>query len=290
MKTIKFHKTECGVELLLNVLHQQELVNRNYTQTQVYNADFFEILFFKKGKGQLLLDQQQVTIADHTLVFVSAFQKRLWQSQRQDLEYTTLIFQEDFLNEFFADKLFIARLLYFYQLSRPLILPVAAADMDRYTGLLSEIKTELVNPRPDSAHIIRSLLYYLLQTLNRRYASHYELALDKAIYNHAYRFKRLLELHIREEQRIGFYAAQLGISRTTLNQAVKAQFGITATELLKQRLVAEIKTSLVYTGQTIAEVAYALNFPEPQHMMRFFKAQTGVTAGSFMAAFQNGSI
>ncbi|PSK92634.1 helix-turn-helix domain-containing protein [Taibaiella chishuiensis] len=272
------------------MLDREELVQRNYQERGVYNTDFFEILFFKKASGTLLLNDRRIELTDDTIVFVSAFQKRQWLTDNRDLAYTTLIFQEDFLNEFFADKFFIARLLYFCQLDRPLILPVPAPDMARYCGMLQEIKRELVQPQTDSAHIIRSLLYYLLQTLNRAYAGHNQLALGKEVQSPAYRFRRLLELHIREEQRLVFYTDALGISSVALNNAVKRQFGLTAGELLKQRLVVEIKNDLIYSGKTLAEIAAGLHFPEPNHLMRFFKTQTGQTTGAFLSAFQNDSL
>ncbi len=278
------------MEFLLNVLDQATLIERNYQERGVYNTDFFEILFIKKGSGRLLLNGQQVSLADDAIVFVSAFQKRQWLTDNSGLEYTVLIFQEDFLNEFFADKFFIARLLYFYQLDCPLILPVPALKMAQYCGMLQEIKAELVKPLADSAHIIRSLLYYLLQTLNRDYAAFNQLALDKDVQSPAYRFRRLLELHIREQQRLVFYTDTLGISSVTLNKAVKQQFALTAGELLKQRLVSEIKNDLIYSGKTLTELATDLHFPEPNHLMRFFKTQTGQTTGEFLAGFQNDSL
>ncbi|MGE8376841.1 MAG: AraC family ligand binding domain-containing protein, partial [Sphingobacterium sp.] len=107
MRTIKFHKGECGVEFLLNVLNQQET---DYTHRETYHKDFFEILFFKKAKGRLRLGQEVIELTDNNIIFISAFQKHTWELDPTHLEFTTLIFQEDFLNEFFADKLFTYRL------------------------------------------------------------------------------------------------------------------------------------------------------------------------------------
>jgi len=114
--------------------------------------------------------------------------------------------------------------------------------------------------------------------------------MEKTENNFAYQFRRLLEEHIRQKQRISDYAEMIGVSRITLNKAVKKQFNVTATELLKQRLLIEIKSDLVHSGNTIAEIAYNLNFSEPGHMMRFFKAQTGITSTQFLADYQIGII
>jgi AraC family transcriptional regulator, transcriptional activator of pobA len=287
LKTLKFHKTECGVDFLLNVLTTEE-VRENYLSNEIFNTDFFEIIFFKHGSGHLLLNHQKIEINDNTIVFISPFQKRQLFFNPDNLEFTVLAFQEQFLNDFFSDKLFTYRLLYFYQLEFPLIMQAEKDSIDRYCVLLSEIKTELLKTKADSVHIIRSLIYYLLQKLNREYAEKHNLPLEKKGSNYAFLFKKLIEVHIKEKQRVNEYAELLGISRISLNKAVKEQFNLTATDLLKQRLLVEIKDYLVHTELTAAEIAYQLHFSEPNHLLRFFKAQTGMTIGEFLADYQNG--
>ena len=288
MRVFKFHKTECGVDFLLNVLPSEE-VKENYINSEVYSTDFFEIVILKKGKGTLLLNQQKIDISNNIIIFISPFQKRQWNLEANNVDFTLLAFQEDFLNDFFADKLFTYRLLYFYQLECPLHLSVNKENIIKYCELLTEIKTELIATQPDSVHIIRSLIYYLLQKLNRQYAQENKLSLNKAESNYAFQFKALLEKHIREKQRIEEYTAVLGISRISLNKAVKTHFNVTATYLLKQRLLFEIKNYLIYSGLTLAEIAHELNFSEPNHLMRFFKTLTGMTTSEFLSDYQNGS-
>jgi AraC family transcriptional activator of pobA len=116
------------------------------------------------------------------------------------------------------------------------------------------------------------------------------LPLNKPENNYGYEYKKLLETHIKDKQRIGEYASLLGVSRITLNKAVQAQFSVTATHLLKQRLLFEIKNYLIHSPLTVSEIAHGLHFSQPNHLMRFFKMQTGLTTSEFLAAYQNGSI
>jgi AraC family transcriptional activator of pobA len=288
MRILKFHKTECGVDFLLNVLTSEE-VKENYLNSETYNTDFFEIIIFKKGTGTLLLNQQKITVSDNIIVFISPFQKRQWNLNPDNLDFTVLAFQEDFLNDFFTDKLFTYRLLYFYQLAYPLNMPETKENIADYCKLLTEIKTELVAKKIDSVHIIRSLLYYLLQKLNRQYAQENQLSLNKTDNNYAFQYKQLIENHIKQKQRIEDYTALLNISRISLNKAVKTYFNVTATHLLKQRLLFEIKNYLIHSGLTVSEIANELNFSEPNHLMRFFKTQTGMTTSDFLSDYQNGT-
>lgn len=288
MKTIFFDKVECKVDFLLNVIPGDQ-VSENYTSSQFYNADYFEIVIFKKATGTMILDQRHLTVTDGSVVFISPFQRRQWRLDPNQLDFTVLVFREDFLNDFFADKLFSFRLLYFYQLNYPLSLQISQTDIEKVVLLLGEIKEELSHPRVDSAHIIRSILYYLLMKLNRNYSEFYQIHIDQPDNSLAFEYRRLLEEHIGHYQRVSEYSAILGISRITLNKAVQAQFNVSASQLLRQRLVAEIKHNLLYNTRSVTEIAMSLHFSEPNHLMRFFKKQTGQTIKAFLHDYQNGS-
>lgn len=288
METIKFDKTECGVSLLINVLQNPDF--KQYFIPTYHNTDFFEIVFIKKGSGKLFLNDVIVPITDNTIVFISPFQKKKWDIENSGLDVTLLVFQEDFLNEFFSDKLFTYRLSYFYQNQHPVYLNSDQDNILSFCNILKEIKLELNSANLDSAHIIRSLIYYLLQRLNRSYGSKYNISYQIDNVNHAYAFKKLMESHIRQKQRINDYSEMLGLSRIALNSAVKKQFNVTATELLKQRLLSEIKSELLYSGKNVSEVAYEFGYTEPSHLMRFFKKQTGITTTEFIASYQNDSL
>lgn len=282
METLKFHKTDCGVEFLLNVIHL-ESTKGTYLKNEPFNTDFFEIVFFRKAKGHLILNHQQIELSDSSIVFISPHQKRQWHFEEDSEQlFTILLFQEDFLNEFFSDKIFAYKLLYFYQLHYPLKITVNTELIQNYCNLLKEIKSELVHTKSDSIHIVRSLLYYILQKLNREYAAKNHLDIERDVNHYAFQFKHLIEIHIKKMQRVENYAEMLGISRVSLNTAVKEQFNVTATHLIKQRLSLEIKNYLIHSKLSVSEIAYELSFSEPNHLMRFFKTQTGMTTSQFL--------
>jgi len=287
MRTQKFHKTECGVDFLINVLPANE-VKESYLKKETYDTDYLEIVFFKNGGGHLMLNHDKITICDNSIIFISPFQKRQWHLNPGSLDFIVLVFQEDFLNDFFSDKLFTYRLLYFYQLAYPLNMHLDEALIERYYSLLAEIKLELIKTKVDSVHIIRSLIYYLLQKLNREYAEKHHLTIEKNQHNDAFQFKQLIEIHIKEKQRINDYTELLKVNRIVLNKAVKEQFNVTASYLLKQRLLVAIKDYLIHSKLTVGEIAFQLNFSEPNHLMRFFKNHTGVTTTEFLNEYQNG--
>ena len=288
MKHIKFNKSLCGVDLLLNVLrikYEDSIVFSN----ELYTTDFFQIVFIKKGNGTLLLNDQTITLTNNSIVFISENQKYCWKVDQKKFDATLLVFQEDFLNEFFSDKYFTYRLRYFYQINLPLHLKVSKNIVEDYVIKLKEIKDDLDNPKSDSVHLIRSILYYILIQLNRLYSDQFNI--NAAISNDslAYEFRKLVEQHIYKKQRINEYTSLLNVSRITLNKAINKHFNVTTTEFLKSRLAYEIKMKLLFTPSTIEELADTFHFSESNHLSRFFKNQTGLTPKEYRLSYQNGS-
>lgn len=73
-----------------------------------------------------------------------------------------------------------------------------------------------------------------------------------------------------------------------LTWLLKDQFGVSATHLIKQRLLEELKNELLFSNRTVSEMADDFNFSDPSHLMRFFKQQTGKTFTQYMTDYNKG--
>lgn len=286
MQYIKFDKTVCGVSFLLNVIDFKSgcaFDLRSETQA----TDYFQVYFIKHANGILKLNDEIIELKPNTIIFISKDQHHSWHGDFSDLDGQLLVFQDDFLNDFFSDQYFVFRLLYFYQTQYPLTLTVSDIGIDETLLKLKEIKQELVFPKNDSSHLIRSLLYYILISLNRTYSEVNQLGEAISLDNTAYQFRKLVEKNIKTHQRVEDYSEMIHISRISLNKAVKAQFNVTATEFIKTRLLFEIKMKLIHTEKSISEIAHEFRFSESNHLSRFFKQKTGLSPVQYRLDYQN---
>ncbi len=252
-----------------------------YMFTEVHTTDYFEIIIFSEGQGNIEIDTNTVAITRGLFLFISPYQKRRWHTDRSSITGYYLSFEKDFLNDFFADHFFVYRLQYFFH---PKVSPYFITETRLFSfenDIFSEIEHEFCHFQKDSPHLLRAILYYILIKLNRIYCNYHELPYETDINNHAYQFKAYLEKHIHQKQRVADYAALMQISRVSLNTAVKKQFGQTAKDMIKERLIIEIKTTLRYTRKTVTEIAYDLHFSEVNNMIRFFKAHTGQSPNQY---------
>mgnify|MGYP000011274144 FL=1 len=284
---VPFSKTQCGVDFYINTGESEEICGV-LTEHKTFKTDFFEFFFFRRANGFLLLNSKQIELHDDMVLLLSPHQRQEWHADEQALDYTFLIFREDFMRTFIADKFFVYRLLYCYQTDTPPYLSVSQETFDEYMRLLGKIKQELLHPTADSYNLIVAVLYYLLLVINREYASAYHLPVDVPKNNYAYQFKDLLERHIYDVQRVAEYAEMMHVSRVTLNNAVVAQFGVSANHLLKQRLLEALKNDLLFTDCTVSQLADKFHFSDPSHLMRFFKQQTGKICSQYLSDYKNG--
>lgn len=285
--SVPFSKTRCGVDFYINTGESKDICGV-LTEHRTFKTDFFSFYFFRRANGYVLLNFRKIELRDDMVLLLSPHQQQEWHVDEAELDYAFLIFREDFMRTFIADKFFVYRLLYYYQTDTPPYLFAAPEELAEYMRLLGKIKQELLHPVADTYNLIVSVLYYLLVVINRAYAKTYRLPVEVPKNNYAFQFKDLLEKHIRDMQRVQEYADILRVSRITLNNSVMAQFGVSATHLLKQRLLEELKNELLFSDRNVSQLADEFHFSDPSHLMRFFKQQTGKTFTQYITDYQNG--
>ena len=285
--SVPFSKTRCGVDFYINTGESKDICGV-LTEHRTFKTDFFSFYFFRRANGYVLLNFRKIELRDDMVLLLSPHQQQEWHVDEAELDYTFLIFREDFMRTFIADKFFVYRMLYYYQTDTPPYLFAAPEELAEYMRLLGKIKQELLHPVADTYNLIVSVLYYLLVVINRAYAKTYRLPVEVPKNNYAFQFKDLLEKHIHTVQRVQEYADILRVSRITLNNSVMAQFGVSATHLLKQRLLEELRNELLFSDRNVSQLADEFHFSDPSHLMRFFKQQTGKTFTQYITDYQNG--
>ena len=88
--------------------------------------------------------------------------------------------------------------------------------------------------------------------------------------------KLVSEYHTRYRN-VGFYADKLCLTPKYLSKLIKNATGRSAPDWIDQYVILEAKNLLKYSGVTIKEIVYRLNFPNQSVFYKFFKARTGMT-------------
>lgn len=95
------------------------------------------------------------------------------------------------------------------------------------------------------------------------------------------KFKQLIEQNFTKEKNVSPYAEMLNINPSCLNELTKRTTGITAGELIRNRVIDETKKLLYSSNISGKEIAFQLGFDDPAYFSRFFRKYTGSTLKEF---------
>lgn len=282
MEKLKFERTKYGKEFLIDACNESEL--DIVADTMVLN--FYTLIFLEKGSGTYHLDTETIHFEDNLVLFVKPGQ--INEVDKVIFEKCIMLFFEgDFLDEFFNDKDFILKFAYFHNPELPSFVKLDEAQFQILNNFARELRAEIHAQTIDSIHISRSIIYYLLVRLNQAYAKVYGITQQTLQNPTVLAFLKLLEKNIKEQKSVESFANDLQISRVQLNSLCQKYFSKTATQIIRERTIAEIKKALKYDVKSFSEIAYEFNFSAPSHFSRFVKQMTGKSPQEFKDDLSN---
>lgn len=282
MQILKFDRNKYGKEILIDTADMAEF---NKT-VKIAQPTFYIIAALDKAKGHIQIDMDTYEVSDESFLFISP-KTRVNIENLEASNAFWLFFEGEFLDFFFQDKFFTYKFDFFHG---PKALQPLTLDSSSFTDIYSlfhQIHVEKRDLKKDSDHFLRSSLYLLLIKLNRQYGSTYKSEGNVIQDNRILQFKLLLETKIKEFKTVEEFAQKLNISKTYLNKLCNHHFGKSCSHLIAERLVLEIKQSLLFTSNDIAVIAYEFGFSEPSNFIRFFKKHTRSTPLKFREEFSN---
>jgi len=162
-------------------------------------------------------------------------------------------------------------------------LPISENSIVVYQNLFSQIDLFSTSLEKYTMEAVGALVKLLLIQCNNHCSLHKS---DNPQFlettNHILRnFKQLLNKHYAELHMVNDYADKLAVTPDYLNKTVKSITGKSAKEHIQSKLIVEAKRSLLFSGLSGKELAYALGFEESAHFNNFFKKNTGLTPTEF---------
>lgn len=169
--------------------------------------------------------------------------------------------------------------------AQPAIVDLADDDasLRRLETGLEAIDAEFHERAPGWTLAIEAETVALLVRLARRHAPPHPAATRPETELHA-RFRALVERRFADHRPIAAYAADLGVTESRLDRAVRAVTGRSAFEAVQDRLLLEARRKLVYVAAPVSKLAYELGFEDPAYFWRFFRRRTGMTPTEFRRA------
>lgn len=93
-----------------------------------------------------------------------------------------------------------------------------------------------------------------------------------------------VELHVKTNNDVAFYAERLNVSPRYLAQVCRKLGMKTPKQVIDETLIREIQKALRVNAHTVQEVAYTFGFSSQAHFTKYFKKLCGMTPSQFRKA------
>lgn len=244
-----------------------------------HKHSFYEILWTEKGQSKQVIDYNKYDVKPNSLFFISPNQVHHFEAWKP-LTGGTILFTEDYylLNRANKDTLF--ELSFLDNLYSNPCITFNETAFAEILNILQQIETEH-NRHDRSATIVQAYLHILLAQVQRHVDASNPTIISKKQLKQFKLFKQILDQHFSENKTASFYAERMHITPHHLNAICKEITNNTATEIIRARSILEAKRLLTFTGKTISEIAFELNFTDSSYFAKTFKSLTNQTPQEF---------
>ena len=244
-----------------------------------HKHSFYEILWTEKGQSKQVIDYNKYDVKPNSLFFISPNQVHHFEAWKP-LTGGTILFTEDYylLNRANKDTLF--ELSFLDNLYSNPCITFNETAFAEILNILQQIETEH-NRHDRSATIVQAYLHILLAQVQRHVDASNPTIISKKQLKQFKLFKQILDQHFSENKTASFYAERMHITPHHLNAICKEITNNTATEIIRARSILEAKRLLTFTGKTISEIAFELNFTDSSYLAKTFKSLTNQTPQEF---------
>ncbi|SKB87265.1 AraC-type DNA-binding protein [Sphingobacterium nematocida] len=264
-----------GVNVDVTVERLADYLVRNKNLIFPHRHNFYHFLLFTEGIGKHTIDFEVFDIESWQIYFMSPGQIHSWGFEGNMQGYV-VNFDKDFFKTVLINPDYLSIFSFFSGLVKDEVFVIEENKRE----IVDTILEKMLGYQSDKGFVSASLLYlfHLLEAGKERNAT-----LEANRYNHTLlrNFLQLIELNYKELRLPKDYAALLYITPNHLNALCKELLGLSAGEVIRNRIILEAKRLLVIRDFSIAEIAYDLNFNDNSYFTKFFKKIEGVTPEEF---------
>ncbi|MDE5636680.1 MAG: helix-turn-helix domain-containing protein [Alistipes sp.] len=244
--------------------------------------DGFTALVMMSGEATIAVDTQNYDVRQNTIVILSPESIVKTIRCTANASAYVLSFSKAFVNDIQID--ISTSLPVYMRFGKAPCLQVTQRDVDEIRQVFQLIKTMIQSDKEQYRNeIIRSLFtsaFYIITELNQRdqHSVEYKQGRGEILFE---QFMELLSQYNKRERNVSFYAKQLSITPKYLSAVVKEVSGKTAARWIDESVILEAKTLLKYSGMSIQEIAYHLNFSTQSFFGKYFKQHTGTSPSRY---------
>lgn len=243
------------------------------------HTNLFQLLYVTRGQADISFDDQNLTMHPGHLITVPPGTVHGFRF-REDIDGWVISLTDQHLQEILAPA---PKLL--ARLDRAICVDATGPDDQpgRIDFLITQLAREYYSHTTGRLFALRHILGLLLLDIGRSapQGTPARLSRQEQKTDKFRKFQMLVEKFYRQHKPLDFYAREIGITPTQLNRISRDIYGMTASEVVQNRLMLEAKRTLIYTDITVQQIANRLGFRDAGYFSRFFAKNAGMPPAGF---------
>ena len=238
----------------------------------IYESDLidtYKVYWIKEGKGTYLIDFKSYSFKDNTLLFLSPGQVFSVESDKIKQAYV-LSFVSDFYCIEAHDKEIACNGVLFNAVHDNPFVSANEKEALKLDFVINQLKDEFKNHEKAQYDMLQLYLkQFIIHSV--RIKNDVAFKTDEEASVLIKNFNVILEQNFRTIHAVSVYAERLGVSPKTLSKHFQNKNNLSPSTLIKNRLILEAKRQLIYSDDSVKQIAYSLGFNDSAYFTRFFK-------------------
>ena len=245
--------------------------------------DFYSIFWIESGEATHATEFVEYSLKADTILFVPpGLKHRMYIDP--SVGGTYILFNEEFIRYNQKNHVPLKEYRLFNNPDFKSLINVLPEKRDKLLNITNLIFDELRTSDDYSQEIVLNLLHLFLLESRRIFDQQNQAGIEKQAEtpdSTIIQFKLLIENNFQTQKNVSSYAEMMNINPSCLNEMAKRTTGITAGELIRNRIIGETKKLLYSSSMSGKEIAFQLGFDDPAYFSRFFRKYTGLTLKEF---------
>lgn len=241
---------------------------------------FYHVMLFTEGAGTHTIDFKTFPVKPYQIYFMIPGQVHGWQFEG-NVDGYILNFSATFLHSLLQKPDYLEQFPFFSGDVNEAVINLPEELHEPVTAIFEALLKESEERERLSVDMIRLLMIQLFILVGRLSFDHASLHTNAYNYALVKNFQKLIEKNYSTLKLPKDYAERLFITPNHLNAITNSVLGMSAGEVIRNRVLLEAKRLLTNQDSTVTEIAYELNFTDNSYFTKFYKKYTGQTPEEF---------
>ena len=257
-----------------------EYLKAHHNLRKAHRHTFYHLLLFTKGGGSHTIVFSCCRVQPYKIYFMVPGQVHRWFFYGEVYGYV-LNFSTSFFQSFLLRPDYLETFSFFNGIADDGVINLPEELQSKIVRIFEEIIQHSTQNNTFRWDIVRVLLLQAFLEIDKHTHTNKPSTIPFFNYTLLKNFQKLVEKHYISLKRPMDYAELLYITPNHLNALCKEHLGITAGEVIRNRVLLEAKRMLVNQNLSISEISYDLNFSDNSYFTKFFKKYEHITPEDF---------